>query len=184
MIHSTVNDAASLGAFTDVWMKGGSQMDYSISKQERILLVFKSLGNQLGPKFEKTTQMSLSRFEVLYQLVQTEEINQSALQKSVNIDNAAITRHLKQLEAEGMVTRRKNPCDNRETFVRLTEEGRQRISGCQSDKASFIHQMFRDFDDKDLQQLAKLLDRIQQNIDEPYWSCINTLQHEGDKINE
>lgn len=130
--------------------------------------MFKSLGNQLGPKFEKAAHMSLSRFEVLYQLVQTEEINQSTLQKSVNIDNAAITRHLKQLEAEGMVTRRKNPCDNRETFVRLTQEGRQRIGSCQSDKASFIHQMFRNFDEKELQQLAKLLERIQQNIDEPY----------------
>ncbi|WP_413366375.1 MarR family winged helix-turn-helix transcriptional regulator [Lysinibacillus sp. 3P01SB] len=143
-------------------------MDVSITEQEQILLMFKSLGNQLGPKFEKAAHMSLSRFEVLYQLVQTEEINQSTLQKSVNIDNAAITRHLKQLEAEGMVTRRKNPCDNRETFVRLTQEGRQRIGSCQSDKASFIHQMFRNFDEKELQQLAKLLERIQQNIDEPY----------------
>lgn len=143
-------------------------MDVSITEQEQILLMFKSLGNQLGPKFEKAAHMSLSRFEVLYQLVQTEEINQSTLQKSVNIDNAAITRHLKQLEAEGMVTRRKNPCDNRETFVRLTQEGRQRIGSCQSDKASFIHQMFRNFDEKELQQLARLLERIQQNIDEPY----------------
>jgi DNA-binding MarR family transcriptional regulator len=149
-------------------MKGGSQMDVSISEEERILLMLKSLSNQLGPKFEKAAHMSLSRFEVLYQLVQNEEINQSALQKSVNIDNAAITRHLKQLEAEGMVTRRKNPCDNRETFVRLTEEGRQRIGGCQSDKASFIHQMFRDFDKRELQQLAKLLERIQYNIHELY----------------
>lgn len=143
-------------------------MDVSISEEERILLMLKSLSNQLGPKFEKAAHMSLSRFEVLYQLVQNEEINQSALQKSVNIDNAAITRHLKQLEAEGMVTRRKNPCDNRETFVRLTEEGRQRIGGCQSDKASFIHQMFRDFDKRELQQLAKLLERIQYNIHELY----------------
>ncbi|KGR85385.1 MarR family winged helix-turn-helix transcriptional regulator [Lysinibacillus odysseyi] len=143
-------------------------MNVSISEQERILLMFKSLGNQIGPKFEKAAQMSLSRFEVLYGLMQTEEINQSALQKSVNIDNAAITRHLKQLEAEGMVTRRKNPCDNREIFVRLTEEGRQRIGGCQSDKVSFIDQMFRNFNVRELQELANMLERIQQNIDESY----------------
>ena len=148
----------------DVCMKGGWQMGLVVSEQEQILLMFKSLGNQLGPKFEKATDMSLSRFEVLYQLVRNDEINQSALQKSVNIDNAAITRHLKQLEAEGMVARRKNPADNRETFVRLTQEGRQRIGGCQSDKLSFINQMFRDFDEGELHQLAELLERIQRNI--------------------
>ncbi|MGM9950491.1 MAG: MarR family winged helix-turn-helix transcriptional regulator [Lysinibacillus sp.] len=144
-------------------------MSFAVSEQERLLLLFKSLGNQLGPKFEKAAHMSLSRFEVLYQLVQNDEINQSALQKSVNIDNAAITRHLKQLEAEGMVARRKNPADNRETFVRLTEEGRQRIGGCQSDKLSFVNRMFRDFDEGELHQLAELLNRIRRNIhDEPY----------------
>lgn len=41
----------------------------------------------------------------------------------MNIDNAAITRHLKQLDTNEMIVRRKNPDDNRITLVSLTEEG-------------------------------------------------------------
>jgi DNA-binding MarR family transcriptional regulator len=120
----------------------------------------------MGPKFERNTHISLSRYELLHQLYQVDEINQSSLQKLVNIDHAAITRHLKQLESEGMVSRRRNPSDNRETFVQLTNEGRERILTCQSDKLSFINQMFHDFSEEELRSLVIMLIRIQTNIKE------------------
>ncbi|WP_421930391.1 MarR family winged helix-turn-helix transcriptional regulator [Lysinibacillus halotolerans] len=144
--------------------QGGVRMGYSVSEQEQLLFLFKTVSNQLGPKFEKNTQFSLSRFELLYQLVQFEEISQSALQKVVNIDHAAITRHLKQLELDGYVARRKNPNDNRETIVHLTEEGREQIFNCQKDKQSFTNQMFHHFNDKELKSLIDMLQRIQENI--------------------
>lgn len=109
-------------------------MQCSLSNQEQILHLLKGLNNQISPKFERCTGISSTRFELLHQLFETEEINQSNLQKAVNIDSAAITRHLKQLEANGMVTRRRNPTDNRVIFVRLTEEGRKRIVGYKKEK--------------------------------------------------
>ncbi len=60
-----------------------------------------------------------------------------ALQQEVNIDNAAITRHLKQLEANEMIVRRKNPEDNRITLVSLTEEGRNKIPSVSRGKRTF-----------------------------------------------
>ena len=39
--------------------------------------------------------MSQSRLELILQLFEVGEISQKALQQEVNIDNAAITRHLK-----------------------------------------------------------------------------------------
>lgn len=141
-------------------------MTHSISDQEHILFLLKELSNQMGPKFERNTQISLSRYELLHQLYQVDEIKQSSLQKVVNIDHAAITRHLKQLESEGMVSRRRNPSDNRETFVQLTHEGRERIVICQSDKLSFIKKMFHDFSEEDLRSLVTMLMRIQTNIKE------------------
>lgn len=139
-------------------------MKVAISDQEELLFLFKTLSNQLGPKFERNTNFSLSRFELLYQLVQYDEISQSRLQKIINIDNAAITRHLKQLEADGLVSRRRNPTDNRETIVHLTEAGFKQIMGCQQDKLSFANQMFQQFNDAELQQLMDMLKRIQENI--------------------
>ncbi|PYF07241.1 MarR family winged helix-turn-helix transcriptional regulator [Ureibacillus chungkukjangi] len=139
-------------------------MNIKISEQEELLFLLKTLSNQLGPKFERSTNLSLSRFELLYQLIQYSEISQSNLQKIVNIDHAAITRHLKQLESDGLVSRRRNPADNRETIVQLTEEGYKQIMSCQKDKLSFANQMFQQFSDVELQSLMVMLKRIQENI--------------------
>ncbi|MNP57133.1 Multiple antibiotic resistance protein MarR [compost metagenome] len=86
------------------------------------------------------------------------------LQKIINIDSAAITRHLKQLEADGMVTRRKNPEDNRVTFVRLTDDGRKHIEGYKVEKKNFIHQILHDFSEDEIQDLASYLERMQNNF--------------------
>jgi len=139
-------------------------LNFSITEQEELLFLFKTLSNQIGPKFEKNTNFSLSRFELLYQLVQHDEISQSSLKNIVNIDHAAITRHLKQLEADGLVSRRRNPTDNRETIVHLTDEGYKQIMSCQKDKLSFANQMFQQFNDKELRSLMDMLKRIQENI--------------------
>ena len=58
--------------------------------------------------------------------------------EKVNIDSAAVTRHLKQLETKGMVTRRRKPEDNRVTLVRLTDEGRTRIEASKKRKTIYL----------------------------------------------
>ena len=88
--------------------------------------------------------MSQSRLELILQLYEVDEISQKALQQEVNIDNAAITRHLKQLEANGMIVRRKNPDDNRITLVSLTEEGRNKIQAFQVEKNVLQHLHLKD----------------------------------------
>jgi len=139
-------------------------MRCSLSNQEQILHLLKGLNNQISPKFERCTGISASRYELLYQLYEAEEINQSTLQKAVNIDSGAITRHLKQLEANGMVTRRRNPTDNREIFVRLTDEGRKQIVGYKKEKIRFVNQMLHDFNSQELEALSNMLHRMQDNI--------------------
>ncbi len=120
----------------------------------------------MSPKFERCTGISQSRLEILHKLFEVEEISQTALQKEVNIDSAAVTRHLKQLEAKEMVTRRKNPDDNRFTFVRLTEEGREKIASFRIEKEEFIRKVLKDFSEKEQTELSDMLSRIQNNIEE------------------
>ncbi|MCZ1267574.1 MULTISPECIES: MarR family winged helix-turn-helix transcriptional regulator [Paenibacillus] len=134
------------------------------SKEEQIINLLNGLGNKISPKFERCTGISSSRFEILHELDQVDEINQSMLQKIINIDSAAITRHLKQLEADSMVTRRKNPEDNRVTFVRLTDEGRKQIEGYKVEKTNFINQILQDFSEEEVHLLADFLERMQNNF--------------------
>ncbi|UHA72468.1 MarR family winged helix-turn-helix transcriptional regulator [Paenibacillus sp. 481] len=133
-------------------------------KEKQILTLLNGLCNKLQHKFEHCTGISSSRLEILYELCGGIEIKQSILQKRINIDNAAITRHLKQLEAEGMVTRRKNPDDNRETFVRLSDEGLEKIEGYKIEKENFIRQILKDFNDEEIPKLADFLERMKNNI--------------------
>ncbi len=120
----------------------------------------------MSPKFERCTGISQSRLELLHKLFEVDEISQTALQKEVNIDSAAVTRHLKQLEVKKMVARRKNPDDNRFTFVRLTEEGRDRIASFRKEKEQFIQKVLKDFTEQEQSELSNMLNRIQNNIKE------------------
>ncbi|WLR60805.1 MarR family winged helix-turn-helix transcriptional regulator [Guptibacillus hwajinpoensis] len=141
-------------------------MKNSCSNEGEILYQLNDIYKQMSPKFERCTGISQSRLELLHKLFEVDEISQTALQKEVNIDSAAVTRHLKQLEVKKMVTRRKNPDDNRFTFVRLTEEGRDRIASFRKEKEQFIQKVLKDFTEQEQSELSNMLNRIQNNIKE------------------
>jgi DNA-binding MarR family transcriptional regulator len=135
-------------------------------EEEKIIVQLNDIYRQMSPKFERCTGISQSRLDLLHKLFEVEEISQTALQREVNIDSAAVTRHLKQLEGKGMVFRRKNPDDNRFTFVRLTEEGRKKIEAYREEKEIFISKVFRSFTKEERSVLSEMLNRIQDNVSE------------------
>lgn len=140
--------------------------DSSCSNESLILYKMNCLNKQISSKFESCMGISQSRHDILYQLYQVDEMSQTALQKEVKIDGAAITRHLKQLEAIGMIIRRKDPDDNRFTLVSLSGHGREQIIASQAEKARFVTSMLKDFNEKERKELTDMLIRIQQNISE------------------
>ena len=70
--------------------------------------------------FEKQLGISLTRYQILQFLLQKSPCNQIAVQKRLQIDQAALTRHFKILESEGYVSRKRNPANQREILVELT----------------------------------------------------------------
>lgn len=140
---------------------------YKCSKEEELIFqrMFE-LNKKIMPKFERCTGISQSRLEILRELFEAEEITQRALQKKVKIDHAAVTRHLKQLEENGMVLRRKNPDDNRFTFVQLTDEGKRKVAAYCEEKQRFISNVLKGFSEEESSKLLDILTRIQENIEE------------------
>ncbi|BET19786.1 MarR family transcriptional regulator [Bacillus velezensis] len=124
-----------------------------------------SLHKVIGTKFEACTGISQSRLELLAVLFYVDEISQSDLQKKVNIDGAAVTRHLKQLEAKEMVTRRRKPEDNRIILVRLTDQGRERIEASKKEKERFIKEMLAGVSEEERSMLKNVLSQMQSNIE-------------------
>lgn len=139
-------------------------MANSCSEEGKIVYRLYEINKQTSSKFERCTGISQSRLDILNKLIEVDEISQTELQKVVNIDHAAVTRHLKQLEEQAMVSRRKNPADNRFTFVRLTDEGRKRIISYQEEKQQFIKKFLTGFNEDERSLLLGMLTRIQENV--------------------
>ena len=123
------------------------------------------LNNQLNTKFERAMNMNSSRYELLHYLLDGGLYTQTHLQKLVNIDRAAITRHLKSLEEEGYVTRERNPNNNRENFVQITKKGKQDTIQCQMDTNHFNNELFEDFTEEELKIFLGYLEKMKNRLE-------------------
>ncbi|CAM4103023.1 MarR family winged helix-turn-helix transcriptional regulator [Saccharibacillus endophyticus] len=123
------------------------------------------LNNRIGTAFSGCAGISATRFRLLQELFAAEEVGQTALQKSLGIDGAAVTRHLKQLEAKDFVSRRNCPDDNRVTLVHLTERGREHIDEFVQEKSRLIENLFDGFDAEERKALANMLERMHRNAE-------------------
>ncbi len=77
--------------------------------------------------FEKQLGISLTRYQILQFLLQKSPCKQIAVQEKLQIDQAALTRHFKILESEGYVSRKRNPVNQREVLVELTQEAKNQL---------------------------------------------------------
>ena len=77
--------------------------------------------------FEKQLGISLTRYQILQFLLQKSPCNQIAVQEKLQINQAALTRHFKILESEGYVSRKRNPVNQREVLVELTQEAKNQL---------------------------------------------------------
>ncbi|MCE3198574.1 MarR family transcriptional regulator [Paenibacillus sonchi] len=135
-----------------------------LSEKDRIFERLQALNKAITPTFERCAGISPTRLRLLHELFQVAEISQISLQKHVDIDAAAVTRHLKGLEENGMVSRRNNPDDNRVTLVSLTAQGRDKIRSYREEKSRFIANLLAGFNEQERAALADMLARLQYNI--------------------
>jgi DNA-binding MarR family transcriptional regulator len=67
---------------------------------------------------------SMQLYMVLFRLVHDEEVPQHELAFDAAIDPAAVSRLIREMTAEGLVTTRVDPTDKRQRFVKLSAKGR------------------------------------------------------------
>ncbi|WP_254391859.1 MarR family winged helix-turn-helix transcriptional regulator [Terribacillus sp. DMT04] len=130
----------------------------------QIFLQLQAVNKNLCSKFETCFGASTSRVEILHYLLRHGEVPQSALQKEVNIDAAAVTRHLKQLETAGTIVRYKKTDDQRATWVKLDEEAKRHIEQSYEEKRQFVRETFAGFSEKELEQFLHMLSRVSDNV--------------------
>ncbi|KAF1295635.1 hypothetical protein BAU15_03590 [Enterococcus sp. JM4C] len=133
------------------------------TKASQLLLLLKTVGNQVTQNFEKQTGLSLTRYGMLVYLSQQGELPQTELQRHIRIDQGAITRHLKILEEKKYVVRVRNPQNNREVLVQATDLGKSVIATCADKKNSLLAELFEGFSDEEITNLEQMLMRLCQN---------------------
>ena len=140
-------------------------MEVCLDDKKQMIMMLKRLDRHVTQIFEKRTEVSLTRYEILVSLVKKGCITQKVLQQSLAIDQSAITRHLKLLEEQQYVERKRNEKNNREVLVTISDKGRELLEGCTMFKDQFMNDLYDDFSDSELQQLKLFLTRLNHNVE-------------------
>ena len=113
--------------------------------------------------FEKRLEISLTRFQIIKYLYEVEIATPKRIAQILEIDAAAITRHLKKLEERGYVRKRRNEDNNREVLVEITQFSKNKIDQCvkETDVRTLIDE---EFTDEDFKRLGILLNKFNNNI--------------------
>lgn len=117
---------------------------------------------------EQKTGMSQSRLEIMHELSHAPELSQASLQQHLGVEGAVITRIVKQLEQQGLVTRRADPNDNRFTLVSLSPYGKEMSAKSENKKfhKEYAAGLMKDLTQAERTQLLKLMQKVRANARE------------------
>lgn len=131
----------------------------------QVFLMLKNIDRRVTYAFEKRTDISLTRYEILYALEENGQMTQTALQQKLAIDQAAITRHVKILEDQELITRERNIRNNREILVAISPKGTELLNGCNTGKNQCMADLYEGFTPEEIDQLADLISRLNKNAE-------------------
>lgn len=128
-----------------------------------LLYNLKNLDKKLLDLFEKKIGISLTRFQIIKYLHESSFSTSKQISQSLEIDAAATTRHIKILEKDGYVIKRRNKNNNREVLVELSEKSFEEIRRCE--RETTVQDIIgNEFTEKDLKDLVSLLNKFNKNF--------------------
>ena len=90
--------------------------------------------------------------------------SQRKLAEAIGIQGATLTHHLNAMEADGLVTRRRDPTNRRVHVVELTDAGEALFQRLRAAAVAFDRQLRAGLADDEVATLAHLLDRLRDNV--------------------
>ena len=135
----------------------------NVKEYVKLLHDIKILERKVADIFEKKFGISLTRFQIIKYLYEVDVATPKKIAQILEIDAAAITRHLKKLEEGGYVRKKRNEDNNREVLVEITEFSKSKIDQCvkETDIRTLIDEKFTD---DDFKQLKILLNKFNNNL--------------------
>ena len=135
-----------------------------VAHQDSVLQHIGKTYHELAAAFERHMGMSRARWAILNRLSREENLTQRGLAQLLHVDAAAITRQVKQLEAEGLITRWPAPEDNRFTVVALTEAGRAFVEAQRANRDKFEQIVTGGLTAEDIDHIGHCLLHMRRNL--------------------
>lgn len=107
---------------------------------------------------------SLPIWLVLLSLKSRRLANQRELAEAVGVREATLTHHLNTMDAEGLITRRRDASNRRIHVVELTDAGETAFLRLREAAITFDRRLREGIADRDIATLAALLDRLTDNV--------------------
>lgn len=114
--------------------------------------------------FDQYIGMSQTRRQLLTLLSEIGEVSHAALQQQLLLDGATITRLVKQFEAEGVLSRRLDPQNNRYTLVSLTDSGHSIVAGLRAAHSAFQTRLLDGITREEQEVMVRALEQLRANI--------------------
>ena len=107
---------------------------------------------------------SLPVWLVLISLKSQRLANQRELAEAVGIREATLTHHLNAMDAQGLITRRRDPANRRVHVVELTEKGEAAFHRMRGAAVAFDRRLRSGISEEDVANLEDLLSRLERNV--------------------
>jgi MarR family transcriptional regulator, organic hydroperoxide resistance regulator len=129
-----------------------------------LIAQFAQVYRNLSDSFMDQIAMHRSQATVLCKLFLQNGMTQSEIAGQLSIQGATATEMLQRMEESSLVTRRRDPDDNRLVRVYLTEEGRQKERSIMEQFMKLEGAIFADFEESERATLRHLLRRMIHNM--------------------
>jgi DNA-binding MarR family transcriptional regulator len=107
----------------------------------------------------RPSELTPKHVGVLFQ-VRAQPTSQQALIESVGVDPSKLVGLLNDLEAEGLIVRRRDPTDRRRHIVELSKEGRAHVEAAERAIAAVEERLFAGLDADERADLRRVLARV------------------------
>jgi DNA-binding MarR family transcriptional regulator len=116
--------------------------------------------------FGSEEALEQGQMDALDLLTRRDERPMKELAARLRVEPSTATRAMQRLETDGLVERFTSPDDGRVVLVRITDEGRRRHDDVAARRSTAMMHILSAFDPDERSQLADLLDRLIESIDD------------------
>jgi DNA-binding MarR family transcriptional regulator len=116
--------------------------------------------------FERDVGISPPKYFILHVLAKEAGISQGEIGRLYGVDPSRITRLAKQLEAEGLIERTRDPEDNRVVRMSLTSEGRRTFAMVSERGKVFKNRVRRALNEEEHRELRRLLGKLTEAMED------------------